>query len=84
MAKFPDHWRNVALAGVAEPAVKAIGRDNRTTSDSRGASAYPMPPGEPHAFNPFSLSPSWAALILMTPSILAASSVIPRAVESLP
>ena len=84
VAKFPDHRRNVALAGVAESAVEAIGRDDRTTSDTRGASAYPMRPGELHAINPFSVSRSWVALILMIPSVLAASSVIPRAAESLP
>lgn len=54
MAKLPDHRRNVALAGVAEFAVEAVGRDNRTISDTRGASAYPMPPGELHAVNPSS------------------------------
>ena len=42
VAKFPDHRRNLALAGVAESAVKAIGRDDRTTSDTRGVSAYSM------------------------------------------
>lgn len=82
VAKFPDHRRNVALASLAESAVKAIGRDNRTTSDTRGASAYPARPGEPHALNPSSVSRPWVTLIPVTSS--AASSVIPRAAESLP
>ncbi|MDE2868767.1 MAG: hypothetical protein OXN91_09025 [Chloroflexota bacterium] len=56
MAKLPDHRRNVALVGVAESAVEAIRRDNRTTSDTRGVSAYPTRPSEPHAINPFSVS----------------------------
>ena len=43
--KLPDRRRNVALAGAAESAVKAIGRDDRTTSDARGVSAYPRRPG---------------------------------------
>ena len=43
--KLPDRRRNVALAGAAESAVKAIGRDDRTTSDARGISAYPRRPG---------------------------------------
>ena len=84
MAKFPDHWRNVALVGVAESAVEAIGRDDRTTGYTRGISAYPTHPGEPHAINPLSVTWSWVALILMIPSVLAAPSVIPRAAESLP
>ena len=42
--KLPDHRRNVALAGLAKFAVEAVGRDDRTTSDTRGVSAYPMRP----------------------------------------
>ena len=64
VTKLPDHRRNVALAGVAKSAVEAIGRDDRTTSDTRGASAYPMRPGELHAINPFSVSRPWVTLIV--------------------